>query len=315
MIKNKKRKIKKNNKKRKNKRTKRKTLKNKKGGNPPAGIPKPDVAAGLYTQEFKGPWGNINVTPTTTEYINKNLLSANPPPGATTQYPGTIRQGNNTDTYVGIKDYVGTAKNSGPFTIKCTSKAGGKKKKKRRKSKKKKMKGGNEGNDYNEDSFLLNEDLIVSEIMLEIQPKEHEQEEGATGAFGEYDDDVEEEIKRRAEGIIWALSDSLEGQDPPQTVDGFFKNIYESDNNIYGTNDEWGTLEYNKKQQYIADVIASAVGILVNDSDHNANGDSRIMVETFEQIGMEGAINFIKGKKEEAETGNEGYNSDYEDDY
>lgn len=115
---------------------KRKSFKNKKGGNPITGIPKPDVAAGLYTQQFKGPWGNINVTPTTTEYINKNLLSANPPPGATTQYPGTIRQGNNYDTYVGINDYVGTAKNSGPFTIKCTSKAGGKKKTKRKKSKK-----------------------------------------------------------------------------------------------------------------------------------------------------------------------------------
>jgi serine/threonine protein kinase len=122
-------------KKKRAKRAKRKTLKNKKGGNPPAGILKPDVAAGLYTQEFKGPWGNINVTPTTTEYINKNLLSANPPPGATTQYPGTIRQGNNYDTYVGVNDYVGTAKNSGPFTIKCTSKAGGKKKKKIQKEK------------------------------------------------------------------------------------------------------------------------------------------------------------------------------------
>jgi len=177
------------------------------------------------------------------------------------------------------------------------------------------MIGGNEGNDYDEDSFLLNEDLIVSQIMLEIQPKEEEQEEGSTGAFGEYDDDVEREIKETAGGIIWALSDSLEGQDPPQTVDGFFKNIYESNDNIYGTNDEWGALEYNKKQKYIADIIASAVGILVNDSDHNANGDSQIMVETFEHIGIEDAINFIKEKKEEAETGNLGNNSDYADDY
>jgi hypothetical protein len=177
------------------------------------------------------------------------------------------------------------------------------------------MKGGNEGNDYDEDSFLLNEDLIVSQIMLEIQPKEEEQEEGSTGAFGEYDYDVEEEIKGSAGEIIYSLNDSLEEQDPPQTVDGFFKNIYESNDNIYGTNDEWGALEYNKKQQYIADIIASAVGILVNDSDHNANGDSRIMVETFEHIGIEDTINFIKEKKAEAEAENEGNNSDYEDDY
>ena len=120
------------------------------GGNPPAGIPKPDVAAGLYTQEFKGPWGNTNITPTTTEYVNKNLVSANPPPGATTQYPGTIRQGNNYDTYVGVNDYVGTSKNSGAFKIKCTSKAGGKRKKslKRRKKRIQKGRGGNECDKY-----------------------------------------------------------------------------------------------------------------------------------------------------------------------
>ena len=120
------------------------------GGNPPAGIPKPDVAAGLYTQEFKGPWGNTNITPTTTEYVNKNLVSANPPPGATTQYPGTIRQGNNYDTYIGVNDYVGTSKNSGAFKIKCTSKAGGKRKKslKRRKKRIQKGRGGNECDKY-----------------------------------------------------------------------------------------------------------------------------------------------------------------------
>ena len=135
---NTKKKIIKNNQKRKSLKGKKRKIKNKKGGNPIAGIPKPDVAAGLYTQEFKGPWGNINVTPTTSEYINKNLISANPPPGATTQYPGTIRQGNNYDTYVDVNDYVGTTKNPGPFTIKNTSKAGGKKKKKRTKRTKRK---------------------------------------------------------------------------------------------------------------------------------------------------------------------------------
>lgn len=118
------------------------------GGNPPTGIPKPDVAAGLYTQEFKGPWGNINVTPTNSEYVNKNLVSANPPPGATTQYPGTIRQGNNYDTYVGVNDYLGTSKNSGAFKIKCTSKAGGKRKKSLKRRKKRIQQG--RGGDVND---------------------------------------------------------------------------------------------------------------------------------------------------------------------
>ena len=39
------------------------------------------------------------------------------------------------------------------------------------------------------------------------------------------------------------------------------------------------------------------------------------MVETFEHIGIEDTINFIKEKKAEAEAENEGNNSDYEDDY
>ena len=57
--------------------------------------PPPTHNAGLYTgPAFSGSWGNIPVTPTTANMIHNNLNSANPPPGATTQYPGTDRLGN-----------------------------------------------------------------------------------------------------------------------------------------------------------------------------------------------------------------------------
>ena len=39
--------------------------------------------------ESNKPWMPIKVTPTATNYIQNNLLSANPPPGATEQYVGT----------------------------------------------------------------------------------------------------------------------------------------------------------------------------------------------------------------------------------
>ena len=41
------------------------------------------------------PWNAIPVTPTMTNMIHNNLRSANPPPGATEQYVGTPRLGNN----------------------------------------------------------------------------------------------------------------------------------------------------------------------------------------------------------------------------
>lgn len=51
---------------------------------------------GLYSgPESQNPWNSIRVTPTMTNYIQNNLRSANPPPGATEQYVGTPRLGNN----------------------------------------------------------------------------------------------------------------------------------------------------------------------------------------------------------------------------
>merc|ERR1711907_165732 len=102
--------------------------------------------------QFDGPWGNIPVTPTTTNMINKNLVSATPPPGATTQYIGTNRQGNNFTAMPGINWYNTTLdSNPGPFNLKGPNgQKGGKKSKKKtkyiRKSKNKsvakKLKGG-----------------------------------------------------------------------------------------------------------------------------------------------------------------------------
>jgi hypothetical protein len=47
----------------------------------------------------------VPVTPDVDVYINQNLRSANPPPGATTQYPGNIRPGNNWQGMPGVVAY------------------------------------------------------------------------------------------------------------------------------------------------------------------------------------------------------------------
>merc|ERR1711934_152908 len=112
--------------------------------NPYVSSPPPSYNGGLYGASigqdpltatgppFNGPWGNIPVTPTTTNMINKNLVSAEPPPGATQQYIGTNRQGNNFTAMPGINWYNTTNKsNPGPFNLKCPNnlKGGNKKKK------------------------------------------------------------------------------------------------------------------------------------------------------------------------------------------
>ena len=70
-----------------------------------------------------GPYASIPVTPTTTNLINKNLRSANPPPGATEQYPGTNRDGNNYVPMPGVYWYNDTHPvNYGPYAIKVVQK-------------------------------------------------------------------------------------------------------------------------------------------------------------------------------------------------
>lgn len=59
-------------------------------------IPPSPANGGLFGgPQAVGPYASIPVIPTTTNYIHYNLQSANPPPGANVQYPGTNRLGNN----------------------------------------------------------------------------------------------------------------------------------------------------------------------------------------------------------------------------
>lgn len=63
---------------------------------PNSTMPQAKVHGGLYdAPETTHPWNSIRVTPTMTNYIHYNLRSARPPPGATEQYVGTERLGNN----------------------------------------------------------------------------------------------------------------------------------------------------------------------------------------------------------------------------
>jgi hypothetical protein len=63
---------------------------------PDSAIPQSPANGGLYGgPQSNGPWANIPVAPTMTNLIHYNLRSANPPPGATEQYIGTDRLGNN----------------------------------------------------------------------------------------------------------------------------------------------------------------------------------------------------------------------------
>ena len=75
------------------------------------------VNGGIYGgPELNAPWMPIKITPTATNYISRNLLSANPPPGAVEQYVGTNRVGNNYTA----KQYslVQPKNNTGPFNLK-----------------------------------------------------------------------------------------------------------------------------------------------------------------------------------------------------
>jgi hypothetical protein len=130
----------KQNKRKQNKSQKRRRGRRMRGGNAPVTVDTsvphnlkwsdPNTAApaaahngGLYSgQQFTGPWGNVPVTPTTTEHINNNLRSANPPPGATEQYIGTNRLGNNFVSMPGVAKFTSThPQNPGPFDINCTT--------------------------------------------------------------------------------------------------------------------------------------------------------------------------------------------------
>lgn len=62
------------------------------------------------------PWLPIEITPTATNLIANNLLSANPPPGAIEQYIGTNRLGNN---YTAMPEvYWYNPDDKGPYNLK-----------------------------------------------------------------------------------------------------------------------------------------------------------------------------------------------------
>lgn len=67
--------------------------------------PQPSLNGGLYTgQPFApgAPWANVPVTPEGTYMTHVNLRSAHPPPGASHQYAGSIRPGNNLQQMPGV---------------------------------------------------------------------------------------------------------------------------------------------------------------------------------------------------------------------
>ena len=76
--------------------------------------------AGLFGgPQAMGDYASIHVIPTATNMINNNLRSANPPPGATEQYPGTNRDGNNYVPMPGVYWLNDTHPvNKGPYAIK-----------------------------------------------------------------------------------------------------------------------------------------------------------------------------------------------------
>ena len=88
--------------------------------------PKPSRNAGLFTGEkfVKGaPWANVPVKPNADYMMSKNLKSANPPPGAKTHFPHTLRKGNNLAKLPGVKNYENPdAFNRGPFRTNCSPK-------------------------------------------------------------------------------------------------------------------------------------------------------------------------------------------------
>jgi hypothetical protein len=89
--------------------------------NPSTPMPPVPRHGGLFSgPESQNPWNAIPVTPTMTNYIQNNLRSANPPPGATEQYVGTERLGNNYAPMPGTYWYNPTNEMQGKYEIKVT---------------------------------------------------------------------------------------------------------------------------------------------------------------------------------------------------
>lgn len=81
--------------------------------------PQPSLNGGLFTGEpFApgAPWGTVPVVPDAGYMIHYNLRSANPPPGAIYQYPGSHRPGNNYTPMYGVAKLPNK-----PFDVYCIS--------------------------------------------------------------------------------------------------------------------------------------------------------------------------------------------------
>lgn len=69
-------------------------------------IPSPSPNGGLYTGEpfARGaPYGNVPIVPDAGYMIHTALATANPPPGADTQYAVGLRPGNNRSILTGLE--------------------------------------------------------------------------------------------------------------------------------------------------------------------------------------------------------------------
>lgn len=78
----------------------------KRSNNENTAIPDPLPNGGLYNApQSTEPWANIPVIPSDLYLTHFNLRSANPPPGATEQYAGTDRLGNNYAPMIGVYWY------------------------------------------------------------------------------------------------------------------------------------------------------------------------------------------------------------------
>ena len=85
-------------------------------------VPNPPINGGLYCgPQNNAPWMPISVPPTTAYYMQHLVRNADPapPPGATEQYPGDNRLGNNYTPMPGVNWYNSAhERNAGPFNIK-----------------------------------------------------------------------------------------------------------------------------------------------------------------------------------------------------
>ena len=84
-------------------------------------MPPAPVHGGLYSAPpSNNPWNSIAVTATMTNYIQNNLRSANPPPGATEQYIQSNRLGNSYGPQPGVYYFNPNGPMQGKYNILST---------------------------------------------------------------------------------------------------------------------------------------------------------------------------------------------------